>query len=47
VLGSLEMLGKLRGVQKRISLKLEMRTNNIHSKEIPYMHPKSYIIGEQ
>ena len=31
-LGSLEMLGKSRGVQKRISLELEMRTNNYHSK---------------
>jgi len=34
VLGSVETLGKSRGVQKRISLKLEMRTDNNHSKEI-------------
>jgi len=33
-MGTVEMLRKLRGVQKRISLKLEMRTNNKHSKEI-------------
>ena len=43
VLGSLEMLGKPKGVQKRISLELEMRTNNYYSKGIEYMHPESYI----
>jgi len=32
VLGSLEMLRKSRGVQKRIPLKLETRTNNYYSK---------------
>jgi len=44
VLGSVEALRKLRGVQKRISLELEMRTNNNHSKGIEYMHPESYIV---
>ena len=43
-LGSLEMFGKLRGVQKRISLELETRTNNYYSKGIKYMHPESYIM---
>jgi len=43
-LGHIETLGKLRGVQKRISLELETRTNNKHSKGIEYMHPESYIV---
>jgi len=34
MMGSVEMLRKSRGVQKRILLELEMRTNNKHSKEI-------------
>ena len=38
-MGSVEVLGKLRGVQKRISLKLETRTNNNHSKGIKYICP--------
>ena len=42
-LGSLETLGKPKGVQKRISLELETRTNNYYSKGIEYMHPESYI----
>jgi len=33
-MGSVEALGKSRRIQKRISLELEMRTNNKHSKEI-------------
>ena len=42
-MGSVDVLGKSRGVQKRISLELEMRTNNKHSKEL---HSKSYIVGK-
>jgi len=38
VMGNVEALRKLRGVQKRISLELEMRTNNKHSKGIKYIN---------
>ena len=43
-IGNVEMFRKLRGVQERIPLKLEMRTNNNYSKGIKYMHPESYTI---
>jgi len=43
VLGKIETLRELRKAQKRISLKLEMRTINKHSKEEEYMQPESYI----
>ena len=36
MMGSVEALRKLREAQKRISLELEMRTNNKHSKEERY-----------
>jgi len=42
-LGKIETLGESRKAQKRISLELEMRTINKHSKEEEYMQPKSYI----
>jgi len=38
-LGSVEALRKSREAQKRISLELETRTNNKHSKEEWYMLP--------
>jgi len=37
--GTVEALRKLREAQKRISLELETRTNNKHSKEEQYMLP--------
>ena len=40
------LLRKLRGAQKRISLKLEMRTNNNHSKEI-WVHASSVLFSEK
>jgi len=42
-IGKIEMLRKSREAQKRISLELEMRTTNKHSKEEGYMQPESYI----
>src|SRR5882762_11209569 len=38
-----ETLQKSREAQKRISLELETRTTNKHSKEEEYMQPESYI----